>query len=344
MTRSERNRRRRKIEKRVRAVAFLVLFAAVLSVGLGVRHVYAKYFSESARWGVAIASGVYFTANYATANEDFFETVVKNDYTGNKYDFVFEVRNYENQLLFNESGVVIPYSVSFWLGESPVNAQYQVECQEQFYTIGVEEDGKVTIDGQTIGGGSAFANEYQIHIIADSSEESHKAVPIYVEVQTAEGAIINRTLRGKMVLNNQAAPENYIESQEFIVPEDVTDDAEKFARILKMSEFTYEIRTVGEVASDDVTERLKLSWNPKLLEIDLFDEAYLAWQEDVEESSGARPEQPAKDESGWYYITLEVMPYSAQSVHFLRGADFETSVKNMDVLNEAIKAEKENGQ
>lgn len=318
-------------EKGVRIAAILL----VLCIGLGCGgYVYAKYFSESARWGVAIASGVYFTANYASQNEEYFESVVKSDYVGSNYEFAFEVRNYENNLLFNESGVEIHYSLSFWLGKDPGNATYYIAWgQEQPQIIGVGEENKLTIDGQVIAGGSAIDNEYTVKIIP-TSEELHEAVPIYVEVQTDENAIISKVLRGKMVLNNTEQPENYIKSQGFLVSDEMADAAQKYAELMQMSGFTYEIITEGEVATDEITEELKLSWNPLVLEIDLFDDAFLEWCERASQTA------PETDEKGWKYITLEVMPYSAQTVGFFRGEDFDTIAVDMESLNASIIAEK----
>ena len=67
----------------LKIIATVMIFCAVLGGG---GYVYAKYFSAAAQWGVAIASGVYLSANYAIENEDFFERVVKTDYAGGNYD------------------------------------------------------------------------------------------------------------------------------------------------------------------------------------------------------------------------------------------------------------------
>lgn len=346
MTDRERKRRRRKTEYLVRFTAVLVLSGIVWAGSF----VYAKYFSESARYGVAIASGVYFSANYAAAStdadsEEYFESIVNSNYGGGNYEFTFDVRNYENNILFNESGVTIPYSLSFWLGETPDSATYTVSWKAgettQRENLGVGTANKVTIENQSIAGGSASVVEYTIAISGISTGSVHTAVPIYVEVRTDDGAIINKTLRGKMVLNNTAVPVNYIESQEFVISGEYSDDAAKFAQIQKQAMLTYEIRTVGEVAAGDVTEKLKLSWDPTLLEIDLFDEAFVAWQQSNMAEDGSMPQTPSVDTAtGWYFITLEVMPYSAQTVNFFRGADYNTKIKDMATLSSAILAEK----
>ena len=340
MSRLERKRRRRKTENRVRAAAIRMVLAVLGSGG----YVYAKYFSEAAQYGIAIARGVYFTANYAAESEEFFECNVS--YPGGNYDFDFEVRNYENNLLFNESGVEIPYRVSFWLGETPVDASYSVKikdsAEEQALSVGQEN--AITFSGQSIAGGAAMANKYTIRIVVQENA-THEPIPIYALVQTEEGSSIVKTLRGKMVLSASEASENYIESQGFVVPDEVSgSDAEEFARLQKVSMFTYEIRTVGELATGEVTEWLKLSWNPRLLELDLFDEAYLTWldsdvKKELVDAGIAMDEKGLPtDDSGFQYILLEVMPYSAQTVGFFRGAEFNT-IADIETLNAAIEAE-----
>lgn len=342
MTVRERKRRRRKTEKIVRLTVVLMLLALLGSGG----YVYAKYFSEGAQYGVAIASGVYLTANYAAESEDFFETIVRYDYTGGPVDIPFEVRNYENFLLFNEYGVQIPYSVSFWLEKAPEDATYKVVWteldQEKSMTLaaGGAATETNTIAGQTISGGKALANKYTIKIIPNDAEAKHQSVPIYVMVTTDEDAIIDKTLKGKMVLSSTSLIQNYIESQEFVVPVEIKEDdpdkdAKKFAAIESQALLTYEIRTVGDVATDEVTEKLKLSWDPTILEIDLFDEAFMTWQENEAEKEIPKPTAPyteTVDGKLRHYITLDVMPYSAQTVNFFRGANYSTSVNGMDDL------------
>ena len=328
---------RKKQKDKIRKIG--VVFIVLLSLFAGGSYVYAKYYSQSAQAGIAIASGIYFTANYAVAtNEDgeFFESIVKSDYQGSEFSFDFEVRNYENNLLFNESGVVIPYTLSFWLGEEPTDATYTIKWADQSKEIGVGKENKVEITGQSISGGSALSNHYTISIRPNGGSVAHKAVPVFVQVCTEAGSIVNRILKGKMILNNIARPESFIESQGFVVNKEAVSDEEKFKEIEKLSELTYEIRTVGEVLiSDEVTEELKLSWDPSVFEIDLFDNAYLDWKE---RTSGAT--EPKTDASGWKYITVKVMPYSVENIGFFRGQEYTTKVTSMETLDNFIKAEK----
>ena len=326
--------RTRKTEKRVRLTAILILLLLFFMSGGG--YVYAKYYSRSVKNGIAIASGVYFTANYAVesdSEEDFFESIVKTGYQGTDTDFIFEVRNYENNMLFNESTVVIPYSISFWLGGTPESAVYTVEYDGESKEINAGETGKATFSMHSIEGGRAAANKYTIRVDVEDGAK-HTAVPVYAEVRTEAGAIINSVLRGKMILSTATQSGSYIESQMFVVSGDVTTDEEKFTEIQKLSEFTYEIRTVGELAGNEVTEELKLSWDPTVLEINLFDDAFQAWR------SAEGKDIPDVDTNGWYYITVRVMPYSAETVGFFRGNEFAVKAVDWSTLHNYIKAEK----
>ncbi len=336
----ERNRRRRITERRVKLAAFFGLLFAIFMTWGG--YVYGKYYAQSYQNGIAIASGVYFTANYAveveSETEAFIESVVNTTYQGKDFNFEFEVRNYENNLLFNESTVVIPYSVMFWLEEAPEGATYTVEYNGETKTLSAGEPAEATFSMHGIAGGSAMANVYTISAdVADDAE--HEPIPVYVEVKTEASSVINSTLKGKMVFTKSQKAENYIESQQFVVSKEVNSDDEKFAEIKNMSGLTYEIRTVGEVSGDSgVTEKIKLSWDSTVLEIDLFDDAYLEWKT----SEGATaPLEEEKNGVKWHYILIDIMPYSAETISFFRGTTFdnEEKVNSMDTLHSFIEAE-----
>ena len=338
--RNTQKRRRRRTKKRIKiskigwVLLGVVSIAIVGSLGYAT---YAKYFSESAKSGIAIATGIYFTANYAVQTDSnvYFESVVNSGYTGGTYNFDFEVRNFENNLLFNESSVTIPYSVSFWLGAKPTNAYYTVKKGDgSAKEIGVLEENKVTLSGQSIAGGAAITDAYTISINVTGGEGAHTAVPIYVEVLTDEGAIITKKLCGKMVFNNVESPESFIEEQQFVLQDFSGTDEEKYTELQKQSEFMYEIRTVGEVLGTETTDKLKLSWDPTVFEVDVFDEAYLEWLDDSEKSA------PETDESGWNYFLLEVMPYSFETIGFFRGDAYADKVSDLKTMHQYIIAEK----
>lgn len=343
--RSSKKRRRNRFIKRM--VPIVGIFLLVLAASGGGYYTYAKYFSQSARKGIVIASQVYFTANYAAEDDYnpavqgdskvFFEKVVNSAYNGTDYEFRFEVRNYENNLLFNESSVVIPYTLKFWTDESqvPQGATYYVKWGESnSLAIGSGEGAAAVIGEQSIAGGSAFANEYSI-LLDVSGNDVHTAVPIYVEVTTDVGAVVNKTLRGKMVLTTGGATaELNLESWHFTVQgieqADLTLDD-----VNAMAVLTYEVSTVGE-STGEGNEKIKLSWKSDFLEIDLFDESYDAWK------TATGLDEPATETDAygitWNYITIDAMPYASETICFLRGGRYD-EITTLDGLNACVKAE-----
>ena len=328
----------------------LLIISFVLALGFtGGAYVYAKYYSAKAREGIAVATGVYFTANYAVSTEEdgeFVESLVSSSYQGTDTSFTFEIRNYENNLLFNTSNVDVPYEIKFWLGEEIADGTvYSVSSIDGSATSAISTSG-ITFADQSIAGGSAKSNKYAITVDVPDGN-THTPVPIYVQVNTLEGSLINRVLKGKMFLSSVNMSESYIESQQFIVPDETTSmtDAEKFEKLQSLAGFTYEIRTVGEVTSSgELTEELKLSWNPNILQIDIFDEAYMEWLENAQKEDPSVTEPVVDAGTGWYSITIKAMPYSAENISFFRGKDFDTGAEagtlNWESLHQAIKAEK----
>lgn len=313
----------------------MCLLAVVLGLSSSI-YVYAKYYSISARDGIAIATGVYFTSNYAhNADGAFVETLVDIGYKGGRASFSLEVCNYENNLLFNTENVDIPYKIEMWLESAPTDgAVYAVsvgtEANATEQVLGAGEENRISIPSQIISGGSARENSYYVLLAAS---EKHTPIPIYVRIETLPGALINRVLTGKLLLSGSAQNESKIESQGFVIPDEPAGLSE-FKRLTSLSSFTYEILTVGAVASSGTTEELKVAWDPSVFTIDLFDQAYMDWLEKTDNT------EPLKEGNGWNYITIDVMPYSAENIGFFRGPNFDTKVSDLETLESYIEAYK----
>lgn len=320
---------------------FIALFVIVLGLTSGT-YVYAKYYSLSAKEGIAIATGVYFTSNYAhDADGEFVESLVNIGYKGGDASFTLEVYNYENNLLFNTDNVNIPYTIELWLESAPTDgAEYSVSVGEGVndtkQVLGADAGSPIRIEDQSIAGGSARENSYSISL---SAPQDHTAIPIYVRIQTLEGSLINRTLTGKMLLSGSAKTESKIESKGFVIPKEPAELSE-FERLNTLSAFTYEVLTVGSVASSGATEELKISWNPSVLSIDLFDEAYLKWLEEAKKED-PNVSGPAYDtETGRNYIIIDIMPYSAENIGFFRGPQYNELATDLEALKNYIDADK----
>ena len=315
----------------------MCLFAIVLGLSSSF-YVYAKYYSVSAREGVAIATGVYFNSNYAhNAEGVFVETLVDIGYKGGRASLSLEVYNYENNLLFNTENVNIPYEIEMWLDSAPTDgAEYSLSIgtalNDTKQVLGVGEENKRVISSQTISGGAARINPY--YILVDAPE-NHTPIPIYVRVKTLSGSLINRELTGKILLAGTAQNESKIEAQGLVIPDEPADLSDEFERLIRLSSFTYEVLTVGAVADAGVTEELKVMWNPTVFTIDLFDTAYTEW---MEKTGNTEPLVDAV--SGMRYITIDAMPYAAEKIGFFRGPDFDERATDLDTLETYIEAYK----
>ena len=127
----------KKMNKKSRIMA-AVLAGLVLAGLTGT--VYSKYYKTGYNKGMAIASGFYFSSDYMAALEDtkglavdsVMEEIVKNHldtivssangtpWMGtNVYDFHIKIRNFDNQLLYNDKDLNVEYRVEFLLLDEP---------------------------------------------------------------------------------------------------------------------------------------------------------------------------------------------------------------------------------
>lgn len=328
----------------------LLPLCALLSCGW---YVYAKYLAQSVQKGVAIASSIYFTSNHAApssdSSDDMTDALVSvaesSDGDGKNYNFHVEIRNYENILLYNSSNAKIPYTVSFWLADTPVSGDsYTVTA-----LVKKEADGRIeTVTGETqtlsandwvtfeneLPGGEALSDEYQIQVTSSAGNP----VPIYVRANTKDGALLTEHLKGKIMLQARADSGDFLKTYGFSVPSDGTDE-EKFAALQKQSEFSYKI-TTGGISADAGSDAdvVTLYWDSAVYDIDRFSNAYLAWEES--ENTGPKEINVANLQSlfpgetwcqGWngpaHCITIKMSAYASVNTGFFRGVEYGLKVE-----------------
>ncbi|MDD3368593.1 MAG: hypothetical protein PHP50_06835 [Lachnospiraceae bacterium] len=242
----------------------------------------------------------------------------------------------------------IDYTVSFWLENAPTDgADYTVSTRTgettQTYSLNTAtKEAPAVFISQRLGGGAALKNAYNISITVSGN---HKAIPVYVLVRTTDTAIVDSTLKVKMTLTNVTVPEQFIDSSEFDIPAAVSGgtETEQLAAMDKLAGLTYEIRTVGRVlATEDLTQVIKLSWDATKLDIDRNDTTYLAWLEEEKKTNPGISGPLTENVNGvtWNYITLEVMPYSSEEIIFYKKNGLQLNSITLAALNGYVKAEK----
>ena len=332
-------RKRQNIKKIVKKLWFFLPLCLLLSGGYAV---YAKYLAQSVQRGITIASSIYFTCNYAspsqTPGDDMTDALVSvvqsTDTDGKEYNFTVEIRNYENILLYNSSTAQIPYTVEFWLADAGTAGDtYQVTAKETTEIKTITQDNPASFNN-ILTGGQALSDGYEIKVTAPSG----KAVPIYVRVKTADGALLTERLKGKIMLQTRSDAGKFLKSFGFNTNGDTPD--EQFQYLQKQSEFNYKI-TTGGVSQEDGgnTEMVTLYWNGTVYDIDRFSSAWLAW----EKSGKPAPKTVAKatltgytdrDWTQWsdtiYAITVPVNAYASINIGFFRETEYDTRVTSAE--------------
>lgn len=333
------NYKQKKTKRIVRVLlpVFLILAGGIIA--------FAKYMAQSAKPGIAIASGVYFTGNYAgEASEgddmtDALESIVSVSYLEDQKQyqtFDFEVRNHENILLFNDSNINIPYHISFYLaGEPEAGDTYTLSYKD---TEGATQSVTLTttppaspISGM-LKGGAALKDAYSITV----KSQNKTTVPIYVRVTATD--VVQKTLKGKMVLSQSQEAGEFIKSQSFVKADGSA--ADNFEAVNRQSEFSYKI-TTGGTKSATGTETLKICWDPAVFDIDRYNAAFQSWRTDENWKPAAMTaaelaESWALGWSGGQCITVDASSYSSVTIGLFRGNDFETKVTDLASLNQYI--------
>ena len=343
-------RKRQNIKKIVKKLWFFLPLCLLLSGGYAV---YAKYLSQSVQRGITIASSIYFTCNYAspsqTLEDDMTDALVSvaqsTDTDGKEYNFTVEIRNYENILLYNSSTAQIPYTVEFWLADAGTAGDtYQATAkvktknadgilEETTETKTITQDNPASFNN-ILTGGQALSDGYEIKVTAPSG----KAVPIYVRVKTADGALLTELLKGKIMLQTRSDAGKFLKSFGFNTNGDTLE--EQFEYLQKQSEFSYKI-TTGGVSQEDGgnTEMVTLYWDGTVYDIDRFSSAWLAW----EKSGKTAPKTVAKatltgyTDRTWtqwsetiYAITVPVNAYASINIGFFRETEYDTRVTSAE--------------
>ena len=352
-----------------------MILLPVLTLLLGGGYAYAKYLKASVQKGVAIASSIWFTSNYAfsvtehTADDDMTGVMktqaASTDIDGRNYAFTVDIRNYKNILVFNNSSEEIPYTISFWL--SAPQAAGDTYTVTPVYkdrdaggnivqTIGtaksISSDTKAEFTHTPgLPGGEALEDEYRINI----SVASAAPVSIYVMAKTADGALLKETLKGEIVLVKGSGSGEFLRSAGFVTNSDSADEAQQLNALKAQSEFTYKIVTGG---ADAGMNEFTLYWDPDVYEIDRFSNAYMAWSEEHSSEAPdtlwgpahtapgelntvgiAIPDGEENWHEGWSaktnYITIKATSYASVSVGFFRAGNFQSDA--MDSLDKFSK-------
>lgn len=336
--------------RRIAAIAIACLLAGAVSIT-----VYSKYYKTGYNKGMAIASGFYFSSDYmkevdmqdVSSIEDLMEKdevisilpITANDKTWSdtSFQFAIDVRNYTNQLLYNDEDLNVSYTVEFALLDEPQGAIYEVRkgTEGTYQTLQKNASGiqKASFTG-VLQGGKLTWDTYDLRVTL-SGGSGTTYVPsriLMLAYPTAPSYLVDtKKIAGMITADyNQRAME--ITEQGFTVEDNPSfNDSNWKDMVKKESAFVYQIKTTGnysENGTDNLKQRITIQWDPTLYELNLNDKYRSDAATVIDEAAGT--------------MTVETMPYASIKFVFFKKADFDTKIDSMtlDGFKASIQAEK----
>lgn len=336
----KRKQRERKIRIRNRRAVIVSLAVLVAAVGLMGGISYAKYYAAKFRQGIAVASGLYFNSNRLYTNQGdttnipgintsgMMVNVNTRKWTGGDLPFDIEIRNYDNNLLFNDSNLNVEYEICFMLIEDPEGATYSVGKMEGGTLTGVQsltrKNQVVKFTGGRLAGGTLNRELYQLTLHMTDQNAYNGARVLVVAYPTAPDYLRDdRNQQHRLVGLFQGVysdAEMTVDTADFMVQKEDAYTADWKSAVEDVAGLIFNIRTIGDVAADEdnaMKQEAVLRWNSDYLEINQYDESYRA----AGQKTG---DIWTKQEDGhnWTYMKIKVLPYTSVNVTFYKTEAF----------------------
>lgn len=320
--------------RRMRIISIaLVCFVLIAGVSLTV---YSKYYKTGYNKGMATASGFYFDSNYmketdlSTINN--IEELMADDellkvvpVSGNptawserSYPFTVEVRNYTNQILYNDKDLNISYTVELVLLDAPQGATYQIKksTDDTYITLGTGSSGIVSYQ-DLLQGGRLNWDSYELLVTLTGTEEQYQKSRILVlAYPTAPSFLIDTKKIAGIITAEYNQKEMEITEQKFTIVDTPEFNADWNKAVKAESAYIYQIKTTGNYSgnSGGAMQKIKIKWDKDKIEFNPNDK-YLVEQ--------GLPYNPDMDQ-----IIIETMPYASLKFIFYKKPNFETWISS----------------
>lgn len=352
---------------RLKGIMGVVLLSVTVAGAAGI--IYGKYYASRNNKGIVMASNLYFNSDKLKKstgvtniddiinNEEVLNSINVFTNTGSwsttTLPLSFEIRNYDNNILYNDNKLDIEYKLECILLDDPVGAKYSIKSQDgSVYNLD-KKGSKVEITS-TLKGGTLKSDTFAAQITM-TSKEDYKAArvlvmaypvnPDYVHKEKDE----NQEYRLLGIFKGHITElEMSIENAGFIVQENENYNDSTWKNLVKdLSGYVYNIKTTGDVVTDAETsskQEIKVTWDTEYITIDEYDDSYLAAKEYEEEAKQAAVEEAeAKGEpvgniiydkyiidngDGTMSMIVKVLPYNSVDVTFYKTDKFKDALNS----------------
>lgn len=337
-------RRERKNKKQwnrraaILSLAVLTAAAACLFGGIS----YAKYYASKYRQGISVASGLYFNSNRLYKDggdttdiagidtEGMMVNVNDEKWAGGNLNFNIEIRNYDNNLLYNDENLNVEYEVCFMLEDEPAGAAYSVKDIDGTVRQLNRKGQIVKFNSGYLTGGSLSRDEYQLTINLLDKDTYNGARVLVVAYPTAPDYLYapedqqHRLVGLFQGVYSETAMK--VDSSDFLVQSDIDySDSTWHDKVEDLSGLIFNVKTIGDVVTDEnnaVKQEAIVKWNSDYLSISQYDEYF---------RSAKAGDIETKFENGhnWTYMKIQVLPYTSVNLTFYKTQDFLTDFGSM---------------
>lgn len=339
-------------------IVMFCFIAVVLIMSLHkVKIAYGKYYAARHNKGIAVASNLYFSSDklrQSTGKTDITElmedTVSINQISvfsntgswisGGTTMLTFEIRNFDNSILYNDSNLDIEYTIEFVLLDEPDGAAYSViDSKNQTHAL-TRKGVPFKIEGNLIKGGTVKADTYGIQIVHNGGAYNPSRVlvmayptnPSYIHREP--GTDHEYRLLG-IFEGHQTDVELTIESKGFKVQQESGySDSEWKNKVEDLSAYIYNFKTAGDVITDasinnDNADEVVVSWDNRYLTIDEYDENYIyALDKNNEAVSNGQGAKYYVVDGNTTSMVILTLPYASIDITFYKTVDFNNELSS----------------
>lgn len=316
-------------------------------------NMYAKYYASRHNKGVTVASNLYFGSDklkreightdiselISDRNEIEKLSIITNEgsWSSGTLRMSFEIQNFDNSILYNDSNLDIDYKVKFVLLDAQQGAKYYAVAPDNTKKELDIVNEPVEFEG-TIKGGTLVADTYGIDVEMISSEDykesrvlvmAYPVSPKYIYRPESE----NQEYRLLGIFQGHITQsEISIESAGFKVQDDTGYDSTTWKNMVSdLSGYIYNVKTVGDAIVDSSTasgQQLRITWDKRYVQMDVQDENYLYALEHDAALMPDSSDRYYKEDDDYASIIIMILPYSSIDITFYKSADFNAELES----------------
>lgn len=334
---------------------FLICICACVFTGLSLTliNVLGKYYASRNNKGIAVASNLYFNSDklIKSAGITDIDEIIKDSESINKINVFtnsgswasgelllnFDIRNFDNNILYNEKELDIKYKIEFVLLDEPIGARYAVSAGNDTQYVLNSKGSKVSLEGTTKGG-SLYTDTYGISMIMTDKSILKPARVLVVAYPVSPDYIHrepDKVQEYRLLGIFQGHPTDLnisIEEAYFKVQKENEYDTKWRNMIEDLSGYIYNIKTAGDVVFDDnnsTRQEAVVTWDNRYITIDRYDPNYMyAAQHDAGLDADSQ-DRYIKTDGNNTSMTIMVLPYTSINMTFYKTTDFNSGFSSV---------------